>query len=433
MSKKTILVRLLLCFCLTRALAQAPPEKLVKIIVAPDHANWQYKVGEPVKFAITVNQYNNRVRNVKVHYEVGQERITPVVNKDASLPDGTLTVDGGTLKEPGFLRCLVIAEVNGLTYRNLATVGFAPETIKPVVEFPSDFAQFWSNGKKELAGFPMDNKMVPLPERCTQGVNVYHVNLQGYGRGSRLYGILCVPAKPGKYPALLKVPGAGVRPYGGDIALAEKGIITLEIGIHGIPVTMDPGVYTSLANGALLNYQNVNLDDKDRFYYKRVYLNCVRANDFLVSLPQYDGTNLGVTGGSQGGALSIVTAALDERVTCLAAMYPALCDLTATLKARAGGWPQYFEKGNLAFNNTADKIATCGYYDVVNFAKQLKAPGFFTWGYNDEVCPPTSMYAAYNSIGAQKTLLPFFETGHWAYGEQSEVLNNWLLAQFKIK
>jgi cephalosporin-C deacetylase-like acetyl esterase len=279
----------------------------------------------------------------------------------------------------------------------------------------------------------MDNKMTLLPERCTQNVNVYHVNLQGYGRSSRLYGILCVPAKPGKYPALLKVPGAGIRPYGGDIGLAEKGIITLEIGIHGIPVTMDPTVYASLAGGALSNYQNFNLDDRDRFYYKRVYLNCVRANDFLVSLPQYDGKNLGVTGGSQGGALTVVTAALDDRVTCMAAMYPALCDLTATLKNRAGGWPHYFEKSNVDFNSKADKIKTCGYYDVVNFAKQVKVPGFFTWGFNDEVCPPTSMYAAYNSINAPKTLSPFLETGHWAFGEQYELQNNWLVEQLKGK
>lgn len=412
---------------------QVPPEKLVKIAIAPDHANWLYKPGENVRFSISVNQFNVPVKNIQVQLEVGQERITPSINKAVTLPDGTYTIDGGTLKEAGFLRCIVTTEVNGTKYRNLATAGFTPENIKPVAELPADFIQFWNQGKKELADFPMDNKMTLLPERCTQNVNVYHVNLQGYGRGSRIYGILCVPVKPGKYPALLKVPGAGVRPYGGDIALAERGIITLEIGIHGIPVTMDPGVYTSLAGGALNNYQNFNLDDKNKFYYKRVYLNCVRANDFLVSLPQFDGKNLGVTGGSQGGALTVVTAALDSRVTCMAAMYPALCDLTATLKNRAGGWPQYFEKGMIDFNNKADKISTCGYYDVVNFARQIKVPAFFTWGFNDEVCPPTSMFAAYNSITTPKTLLPFLDTGHWAYGEQYELLNTWLFKQFAVK
>jgi hypothetical protein len=55
-----------------------------------------------------------------------------------------------------------------------------------------------------------------------------------------------VPKKDGKYPALLTVPGAGVRPYAGNIAMAEKGLITFEIGIHGIPVNMDVSVYNNL-------------------------------------------------------------------------------------------------------------------------------------------------------------------------------------------
>ncbi|RYE18937.1 MAG: acetylxylan esterase, partial [Sphingobacteriales bacterium] len=196
----------------------------------------------------------------------------------------------------------------------------------------------------------------------TEKTNVYHVSVQNINY-SRVYGILCVPKKPGKYPALLTVPGAGIRPYNGNIAMAERGMITLEIGIHGIPVTMDPLVYTSLSAGALNGYPNMNLDDRDRYYYKRVYLGCVRANDLLVSLPEYDGQNLAVTGGSQGGALSIVTSGLDPRVKYLAAYYPALCDVTGYLHGRAGGWPHLFTPNNMAFNNKKDKIETASYYD----------------------------------------------------------------------
>jgi cephalosporin-C deacetylase-like acetyl esterase len=246
-----------------------------------------------------------------------------------------------------------------------------------------------------------------------------------------LYGILCVPKKEGKYPALLQVPGAGVRPYNGDIAMAEKGIITFQIGIHGIPVTMDPYVYTDLGASTLNQYYNYNLDNKDRYYYKRVYLGCVRANDFLVSLPQYDGVNLAVTGGSQGGALSIVTAALDTRVKFLAAFYPALSDVTGYLNGRAGGWPHLFDKNNLPYNNLKEKIETVGYYDVVNFARQLKVPGLYSWGFNDETCPPTSMYAAYNVITAPKDLILALETGHWTYPEQREKFNLWLEEKLK--
>ncbi len=313
----------------------------------------------------------------------------------------------------------------------MATAAFNPLQIEPTIRYPSDFNTYWDNAKAELAAIPIDAKMTLIPERCTENVNVYHVNLQNYKVGTRLYGILCVPKKEGKYPALLQVPGAGVRPYLGDIANAEKGVITFQIGIHGIPVNMDVSVYNSLATGALAGYWNYNLDDKDRYYYKRVYLGCVRANDFLTSLPQYDGQHLAVMGGSQGGALSIVTAALDPRVKFLAALYPALSDVTGYLKGRAGGWPHLFDKNNIAFNNTKEKINTAGYYDVVNFTRQLKVPGIYTLGFNDETCPPTSMYAAYNVITAPKELFVVPETGHWAFPEQGEKLNGWIVSKLR--
>jgi cephalosporin-C deacetylase-like acetyl esterase len=321
--------------------------------------------------------------------------------------------------------------LDGKEYRGLATAGFDPAAIKPTVANPSDFVSFWETAKTELAKIPIDARMTLLPERCTETVNVYHVNLQNYRLGARLYGILCVPKKEGKYPALLLVPGAGTRPYGGDITTAEKGIITFQIGIHGIPVNLDVSVYNSLGAGALNQYPFFNLDNRDKYYFKRVYMGCVRANDFITSLPQFDGTHLGVTGGSQGGALSIITAGLDSRVKYLAAFFPALCDVTGYLHGRAGGWPHVFSKDNLAYNNTKDKIETCGYYDVVNFARLVKIPGMYSWGFNDETCPPTSMYAAFNVIAAPKPLHLVLETGHWTYPEQTEKLGNWIVDKLK--
>jgi len=87
----------------------------------------------------------------------------------------------------------------------------------------------------------------------------------------------------------------------------------------------------------------------------------------------------------------------------------------------------------MEFNNKKDKIATCSYYDVVNFARLLKVEGLYSWGYNDETCPPTSMYAAYNVIKAEKSLFLALETGHWIFPEQTEKLNNWLLQKLTAK
>ncbi|MDQ2658712.1 MAG: acetylxylan esterase [Bacteroidota bacterium] len=421
----------LFVFAIGVPLQAQPAEKYVKVIVAPDHDNWTYKPGEKVKFTITVLQNGNPLKNVKVRYEIGPEKMEPTKNESADLSKGSLTVDGGTMKTPGFLRCIAVAEVDGTEYRGLATAGFDPLSISPTVENPSDFVQFWNDAKAEAAKIPMEPTMTLLPDRCTEKVNVYHVSIQNFRNRSRVYGILCVPRKEGKYPALLKVPGAGIRPYQGDVATAEQGIITLEIGIHGIPVNLDPDVYGDLSAGALNGYQYFNLDNRDRYYYKRVYLGCVRANDFLVSLPQYDGENLGVSGGSQGGALSIITAALDPRVKFLAAFYPALSDITGYLKSRAGGWPHTFDKNNLPYNNLKEKQETIRYYDVVNFARLVKIPGFYSWGFNDETCPPTSMYAAYNVVTAPKELSLALETGHWTYPEQRKEFDSWIIGKLQ--
>ena len=186
-------------------------------------------------------------------------------------------------------------------------------------------------------------------------------------------------------------------------------------------------VFLSTASGALNGYPGINKNDRDTHYYKRVYLGCVRAVDFIFSLPEFDGSTVGVTGGSQGGALSIVTAGLDPRIKFLAAFYPALCDYAGYLHQRAGGWPHYYRNAKPGPN----EVETLAYFDVVNFARRVNAPGWYSWGYNDVTCPPTSMYSAYNVIPGAKELHLYLETGHWTYPEQNMARFQWLKEMYK--
>jgi cephalosporin-C deacetylase len=399
---------------------------LVKVIVSPDHKDWTYSVNETAKFSVQVLQYGNLVENVTINYETGPE-VFPDVQKEGFVLKTGKTEFSGTIKTPGFYRVRVWAVVDGKKYEGLATAGFEPEKIQPAAKDPADFDAFWTNAIAEARKVPLDTRMTLLPEKCTGDVNMYHVSFQNEILGSRIYGMLAVPKKPGKYPAILRVPGAGIRPYGGDPRIAALGFITLEIGIHGIPVNLDPEIYNNLASGALWNYNTIRLNDRNTHYYKRVYLGCVRAVDFIYSLPEFNGNDVAVTGGSQGGALTIVTAGLDKRIKFAAALYPALCDHAGYLMKRAGGWPHYFRTNE----PKPGELETLGYYDVVNFARRVTIPGFYSWGFNDLTCPPTSMYAAYNIITAPKELHLFLETGHWTFPEQVELLNNWLVKKLQ--
>lgn len=413
-------------FSIFEPVCAQPAQTQVTVLVSPDHMDWKYDVGEPVTFRVEVFEFGNPLNQVTVRYRYGLEMLDPLKEGTLTIKDGEATLKVQGLKEPGFLRFYAEVEKDGKTYAGYATAGFAVDKIRPTTTLPADFQEFWENGKKELAKIPVQPVMTLMPERCTDLVNVYHVGIQNI-RG-KIYGILSVPKAEGKYPAVLKVPGAGIRPYGADVNLASKGLIVFEIGIHGIPVNLPAGVYTDLAAGALRGYQQFNMDNRDEDYYYRVYLGCVRSVDFIFGLPQFDGQNIAVAGGSQGGALSIVTAGLDSRIKCLAAFYPALCDLTGYLHGRAGGWPHLFKT---PFTNKPEKIEVSKYYDVANFARFVKAPGFYSWGFNDNVCPPTSTYSAYNLITAPKELKLYLNTGHWTYPVQYELRDAWLVEKLK--
>lgn len=413
---------------------------VVQVRVVPDHRDWSYQLGENATFRIFVTADNTPVDNATVTYSVGPD-LFPGEKKTATVPLDGLVVAAGTMQEGGFLRCKASVEFNGRTYTGAATAAFAPETIKPYQTEPADFDAFWQKGKDDLAKVPLEARLTLLPDQCTDAVNVYHVNFRTLGQNwnpnpPRIYGILCEPKAPGKYPAILKVPGAGVRPYAGDPALAARGAIVLEIGIHGIPVNMPQAVYDAMYAGALHSYWLNQLDNPLAYYYRRVYLGCVRSNDFLTSRENWNGKDLLVMGASQGGQLSLVTTALDPRVTALAVTHPAMCDVEAELHGRAGGWPHPFkpnEDGTPSFHATPAKIAAIKYYDAVNFARRIKVPGFYIWGFNDETCPPTSTFAAYNIITAPKTLTVEPEQLHTYPPEQGEAITAWVAKTLNLK
>lgn len=147
---------------------------------------------------------------------------------------------------------------------------------------------------------------------------------------------------------MLRVPGAGVRPYAGDTYTAPAECIVLEIGIHGVPVTMQQKIYDDLCQWRTEGYWDTNLENPYRNAYRRVVTGAVRGVDYIASLPEWNGKTIGVTGSSQGGFLSIAVAALDKRITFLAPVHDAMCDYEAEIHGVAGGWPHYFYKEDKA-------------------------------------------------------------------------------------
>lgn len=401
----------------------------IAVTVTPDHKDWNYKAGEKAQFVVNVRKSGTLLDNVDVDYEAGPVMYPDVKKSGVTLKDGTMKWTG-SMKTPGFYRLKVTAHVDGKDYVGMCTAAFSPEKLQPATKCPDDFDQFWQNALQEARKMPLQPHLTLLSDRCTEDVNVYEVSFTNDNPGSLIYGILCVPVKQGKYPALLRVPGAGTRPYGGDVYTASQGAITLEIGIHGIPVTMPQKVYDNLNKAAFNGYWETNLDQPDKNYYKRVVVGAVRSVDYIASLPQWNGKDVGVTGSSQGGFLSLAVAALDKRITFLAPVHDAMCDYEIALQKKACGWPHYFynvEKPDMK------KVEGARYYDGVNFAKRVTCPGWYSFGYNDEVVPPSSAYSVYNVVNAPKTLSVYQMTEHFWYQEQWDEWENWLLKQMHLR
>ncbi|MBO7269226.1 MAG: acetylxylan esterase, partial [Bacteroidales bacterium] len=381
------------------AMFAQPAVKKVQLVMIPNHADALYKTGEMVKIKVIALDCGVMLSDVKIDYEVSEDLLPAHTQKSITLKGNEGVINAGTMKQPGYLRVKATVEHEGKKYTYLSTVGFESKKLLPLVEEPKDFEEFWAKNVALLEKVKLNPRMELLPDRCTDDVNVYHVSY-GNINNTRIYGVLTMPKKEGKYPAILRLPGYGVHAIGGNVKNAAQGAIILEIGIHGIPVTLEGSVYTDLTYGALGNYHLNGIQDKNAYYYKRVYLGCVKGIDFLLSLPNCNG-KVGTLGGSQGGTLSLVTSYLHKGVGATAVYFPAFCDQEAYAKGRTGGYPHHFKN---EANRTNEKIEPIRYYDAANCARKLDAPVYFAYGYNDLTCGPTTSMATYNAIPAPKTL-----------------------------
>ncbi|MBQ0025520.1 MAG: acetylxylan esterase [Bacteroidales bacterium] len=434
--KRFILVISFLALTFTMGAQQA--RQYVTPYAEPDHQDWVYKCGETAQVKIYAICENRMMPNVEIKYSYGPEKLK--ANFEGSVitgKDGYATIKVPGRREPGFTTIRTSIDVNGKNYTGMTNLGYEPYNIKPTTSLPDDFTEFWEGAKAKAAEVPMVTKIRRDDNQSTPTVDVYYVKIQSYRRGNYVYGVLSVPTEAkyrnadGKMPAVLRLPGATVRAFNGPNDLASRGFIVLEIGVHGIPVDQDPEIYGALVGGSLSGYATMGLDSRDTFYYKRVYMGCIRAIDYLCSREDVDTDRIAVYGGSQGGMLSIVTASLDKRVKAMVCQFPAFCDVTGYYYGRSGGWPHLFIDKKEP--NIEARINTSKYYDVVNFARFLTIPGYYAWGFNDIVCCPSSTFSAYNVITSPKRLEISRDSGHWLYPWFVEEGIKWLKNEFKME
>lgn len=400
-------------------------------VTVPDHADWLYDTGE--KAVVEVQFYKYGIpRDCVVEYTLGDDMMDGDTKGKVRLKNGRATVNMGTRKTPGFRDLRLTADVDGKRYAHHIKVGFDVDNIKPFTQEPADFTDFWQKNIDGMRKSPLSYTKEYVREYSTDKIDCYLVKLQLNSRKQAIYGYLFFPkeARAGSCPVVLCPPGAGIKTIKEPMRhkyYAENGCIRFEVEIHGIDPRMPKEAFDDISqafNGRENGYLANGIGDRDRYYMKRVYLAMVRCIDMLTELPEWDGRNVIVQGGSQGGALAIVTAGLDRRVTQCMANHPALSDMAAYSAGRTGGYP-HFNRINGIF--TPDNIRTMAYYDVVNFARHVKADTYLTWGYNDDTCPPTTSYAVWNTLTCPKEALITPINEHWTSEDTERGLLNHIL------
>jgi cephalosporin-C deacetylase len=282
---------------------------------------------------------------------------------------------------------------------------------------PADFEAFWQGVLRQAVAVPLAAEVVSDPLRTSEDIEIFQVFYDSLDH-VRIAAWYCRPAhRAERTPAILFLPGYQMDPPIPK-EWARKGYIALSVAPRGKLRSnrqFNPG-YPNL-----LTY---NLVDRHTYAYRGFYVDTWRGIDFLLSRPEVDPTRIGVTGTSQGGGLTICTAAMRPEVRAAAAGAPYLCGFIDAIEL-THTYP-YEEINDYLRQYPASRPAveaTLAYFDGLNFADQIICPIIVNIGLQDNVCPPETGYALFNKIGStDKQLYPYDGHGHDAGRHQHSTI-----------
>jgi cephalosporin-C deacetylase-like acetyl esterase len=389
------LILLIAVFALTATWSQAQ-----SATISLDRTDGVYDVGQTVHWTVT---WAGTDAPAAARYRVLKGQLIEIAAGPLAFSDQVARVEA-TLAGPGSLFLEVTwTEADGKTARATSGVVAAPGRIGLAAPRPEDFSTFWEAKLAELRAVPA-NPRLTAADAGDASLAYWKVTMDNI-RGTMLNAQLARPASGGKFPALLIVQWAGV--YGLQKSWvtdrAREGWLVLNVMPHELPIDEPEAFYKAQGEGALKNYWAIGNDSRETSTYLRMYLSCVRGADYLASREDWDGRTLVVMGGSQGGMQALVTAALHPKITAALATVPAGCDMLGPLVGRKGGWPQWWDWTSGKAAGAVHEASR--YFDVANFACEIRCPVLVSAGLRDDVCPPEGILAAFNQITAPKELV----------------------------
>lgn len=292
------------------------------------------------------------------------------------------------------------------------------------VRLPDDFDAFWADLMAQAAALPLDPEMVPVPMRSNDQVETFEIHYTSLD-GLRIAGWYCRPRESAlapPYPALIAVPGYISEPTLPK-QLAKAGYAAVGVAPRGklrSNSRFNPGYPGLLVDNSV---------DKNTYAYRGFYIDAARAVDFVLSRPEIDHSRIGVQGGSQGGALTLTTAALrSDVITCGAAGAPYLTGyMDAASLTHSYPYQEMNEILRLHPDWEPQMRATLDYYDCLNFAPKITCPMLISIGLGDDVCPPETAFDLLQVLGGPVEYNAYARCAHDSGGYwDSKIINDFL-------
>ncbi len=269
-------------------------------------------------------------------------------------------------------------------------IGVQPDKVKSLADGKPDLRPFWDSTLALMREIPLEAAWEPVPESSNEVRESYRISYPSFG-GATAGGLLCLPVKPGKYPVYIQYMGYGADVYNFDPS-AHPDRIDFLVSVRGQGIFREPEA----------RWIDRGLDAKENFYYRGAFADAVRAIDFIATLDKADMDHVVAYGESQGGALTVVAAALDHRLKAIAPAVPFLGDYRDYYKIVS--WPMHevMETADAEGLDREEVFEMLTYFDVKNLAPWVECPVYMSWGLQDPTCPPHTNFAIYNNLGSSE-------------------------------
>jgi cephalosporin-C deacetylase len=282
---------------------------------------------------------------------------------------------------------------------------------------PADFDEYWERGLAEMRAVDPRIELVP---HCMSAPSAECFDLWFTGvRGARVHAQYLRPAgTAGRHPAVLLFHGysANAGDWFDKLPWVALGFSVAALDCRGQGGASEDigGVKGSTLRGHIIR----GLDDAaDNMLMRHNFLDAAQLARILMGMPDVDPDRVGAMGGSQGGGLTLACAALEPRLGRAFAIYPFLCDYQRVwemdLAKRAYEELSYwFRMFDPLHEREAEVFTRLGYIDAAHLARRIAAETVMVVGLRDEVCPPSTQFAAYNSMSCRRSMILYPDFGH---------------------